>query len=95
MLFYRLYLNGTSLHGCASKCDVCLKTAQFMKRRIEGMLGYDSLIPASFCGEMAIDARILPRFPSIIAIRGQQSAVIVPFAHDLALNRGFPEPLER
>ena len=53
--FCHLYLKGISIHRCASRCGVCLKTAQYMKDRLVRMVRRDTGIPMTFCGEMVID----------------------------------------
>ncbi len=53
--FCHLYLKGISIHRCATRCGVCLKTAQYMKDRLVRMVRSDAGIPMTFCGEMMID----------------------------------------
>ena len=53
--FCHLYLKGISIHRCASRCGVCLKTAQYMKDRLVRMVCSDANLPMTFCGEMMID----------------------------------------
>jgi transposase-like protein len=53
--FCRLYMRGLSLHGCASRCGVCLKTAHYMKSRLVGMLRDDPPMQMVFSGEMLLD----------------------------------------
>ena len=54
-LFYRSYLRGMSIHQCATICDICLKTSQYMKDRLINMVRYDSAMPLTFCGELLLD----------------------------------------
>ncbi len=54
-VFCRSYLNGLSIHKCASRCGVCLKTAQYMKSRLVDMFRDNSSIPMVFRGELQLD----------------------------------------
>ena len=62
-VFCELYLMGHSIHVCASRCGVCLKTAQYMKDRLVGMFREDPSMPVVFNGEMLLD--IGDRHPSL------------------------------
>jgi transposase-like protein len=54
-VFCEMYLKGHSIHVCASRCGVCLKTAQYMKDRMVGMFREDPSMPVVFNGEMLLD----------------------------------------
>ena len=68
-VFCGLYLEGHSIHVCAARCGVCLKTAQYMKSRLVGMLRDDPSMPVVFRGELLLD--IGGRLP---ALRGRACA---------------------
>jgi len=53
--FCRSYLKGSSIHRCASECEVCLKTAHYMKCRLVDMFRDNPLIPMVFSGEVLLD----------------------------------------
>lgn len=53
--FCGLYLKGISLHRCAARCGVCLKTAHYMKCRLVGIFRSNPSLPMVLSGELLLD----------------------------------------